>query len=400
MSKTIAIVGNWSFNASDQKGITAYDYDPDTGNLEMIENICPEIASGTLWPDEENGVVYVCDERGERRGEVGGGGYIYAFRVDRVTGKLSLINEKGSLAPEPSYICVDKSGKYLLVSNHVDPWHVTRIIRKEDGTFENKVLFDDAGLSLFRINPDGSVGDMCDFSVTQSSDGRSSDSKVEIDPVSGHMQCIRVMSRVHCVVPNQTKEIYVACDKGMDCVYTYRVDEENGKLIQLDRLGCDYSVSPRYAVFNLQKPVIYVNHELDPGLDAIAYDPETGKMSSLKKIPLLFEDPGFVDGKPVGAQDIVISADGKMLYCSMVGINSISVCSLDEDGIPELTEEIPCGGIMPRALQFSPDGKYLYSGNMLSGDITLFKAGEDGHLTDTGTRIPAVSPSAIRFMTL
>jgi 6-phosphogluconolactonase (cycloisomerase 2 family) len=54
---------------------------------------------------------------------------------------------------------------------------------------------------------------------------------------------------------------------------------------------------------------------------------------------------------------------------------------------------------MPRGLQFSPDGKFLYSGNMLSKDITVFSVLENGILKDTNITIPAVSPSAIRFYT-
>ena len=52
---------------------------------------------------------------------------------------------------------------------------------------------------------------------------------------------------------------------------------------------------------------------------------------------------------------------------------------------------------LPRGIRLSPDGKYLLSGNMVSGDITTFTVNEDGTLTPTGKVFEAVSPSAIKI---
>ncbi|MCD8122050.1 MAG: lactonase family protein [Clostridiales bacterium] len=397
--KMYAVVGNWGF-AEAPKGITTYRYDPESGNMELIETIRSEMAAGQLWIDSEKRMVYACDERGERRGEIGGGGYIASFRMDAETGKLTLVNEKESLCPEPSYICMDKSQQFLLVSLHADPWHVTKIEKNPDGTYTNKVLFDDAGIALFRIEEDGGIGGMCDISVTQSTDGRDPDSEVNVDPVSGHIQVVRGLSRVHCVIPNPEGEIYVACDKGMDRIYTYGLDRLRGKLEQLDCLESDFKTFPRYAAFHPALQVLYVNHEFAPTLETVAYNKKTGKMHRLSQISLLFEDAGLIDGKPVGAQDIMVSPDGRTLYCSLMSVNSIAVMELDESGLPTLVQVASCGGIMPRALQISPDGRYLFSGNMISGDITVFRIGKDGRLEETGKKIDAVAPSAIRFVRL
>ncbi|NTV91058.1 MAG: lactonase family protein, partial [Clostridiales bacterium] len=55
------------------------------------------------------------------------------------------------------------------------------------------------------------------------------------------------------------------------------------------------------------------------------------------------------------------------------------------------------GGNLPRGLCLSPDGRYMLSGNMISGDITTFRVLEDGTLEATGKTYKAVSPSAIRI---
>ena len=89
--------------------------------------------------------------------------------------------------------------------------------------------------------------------------------------------------------------------------------------------------------------------------------------------------------------------NGRTLYCSISGMNMIVTCRLDEKGMPVPTQWLSCRGNFPRGMTLSPDGRFLLCGNMVSGDITVFAADEEGLLTDTGRTVPAVSPSAIRF---
>ena len=150
--KNYAIVGNWSFEArpAKGKGISVFSYEPESGALSLIETIRPDVAAGQLCLDKERNILYICNECGERWGEIGGGGYIMAYQFHPETGKLTLINEKETLCPEPSYVCMDASKKYLAICHCSDPWHVTKIVKHGDGTFGNEVVFDDTGLVLFR----------------------------------------------------------------------------------------------------------------------------------------------------------------------------------------------------------------------------------------------------------
>ncbi len=401
--KILAYVGNWSFEASPAKGrgITLYDYEPESGTLKMLETVRPDIAAGQLCLDPSRAILYSNDECGERRGEIGGGGYVYAFHINRETGRLTLLNQRDSLSPEPSYLCLDRSGQYLTVCHCADPWHVTKIIRQPDGSFSNQVLFDDTALVLFRLYEDGTLGTVCDAAVVPGGDGRGEYAHRDVDPVSGHIQLVRVISRLHSVVASPDGELMAVCDKGMDRVYTFRVDRERGKLIQTDCWQApEVACFPRYAAFHPEKPVLYVNNENCAILNSFHYDSSTGHLSRFSRVALLQEDPGLVDGKPVGAQDLLVQPGGKMLYCTLCGLNLIVVCRLNEDGSPVPCQHISCRGILPRALALSPDGRFLFCGNMISGDITSFAVDDEGFLTDTGRTFRAVSPSAIRFYTL
>ena len=399
--KNYAIVGNWSFEArpAKGKGISVFSYEPESGALSLIETIRPDVAAGQLCLDKERNILYICNECGERWGEIGGGGYIMAYQFPPETGKLTLINEKETLCPEPSYVCMDASKKYLAICHCSDPWHVTKIVKHGDGTFGNEVVFDDTGLVLFRLNEDGSIGDICDVAITEGTGGKGPNSQKNVDPVSGHIQLVEVISRLHSVVASPSGKMLVVCDKGMDKIYTFRIDAENGKLVKLNEwCAKDVACFPRYGAFHPERPVFYANNENKATMNCFHYDEETGKLDCFQKVELLDEDYGMVEGKPVGAQDILVHPDGKWLYVTLCGLNLIVVMKIDENGIPTVIQRIPSGGNLPRGLALSPDGRYLLAGNMVSGDITTFMVGADGFLTPTGRVYTAVSPSAIRFI--
>lgn len=400
MSKKVyTYVGNWGF-APAPKGISVFEYDSETGALSLIETIRQDIAAGQLYLDDENLILYAVNECGERRDEIGGGGYILAFRINPETGKLSLLNERQTLSPEPSYLCMTKSKKYIMTCHCSDPWHVTKIVRKEDGSFSNEVLFDDTALVLFPIEADGSIGGPCDVMITEGTGGKGPNSQRNVDPVTNHIQLVEVISRLHAVIASPDGKIFITCDKGMDRIISFKVDEDKGKFIKLDEYTVEEVASfPRYGTFHPTLPIFYCDNENRALLNYFHYD-ENGKLELIGKLELLTEDVGLIDGKPVGAQDILIHPDGRTLYVTLCGLNDIIVMSLDEEGTPHLKQQINSEGNLPRGIWISPDQRYLLSGNMVSGDITTFKIQEDGTLEYTGNKYEAVSPSAIRMLTV
>lgn len=193
--------------------------------------------------------------------------------------------------------------------------------------------------------------------------------------------------------------MFAVCDKGMDRIYTYRIDREKGKLVHLDTwIDEEVACFPRYCAFHPVLPIYYANNERLAAINTFRYDDETGKLTLLSKLFLLPEDPGNIDGKPVGGQDIAVHPNGKYLYCTLVGLNLIVVCELDAKGQPSVKQLVKCNGKMPRGIRLSPDLRFLLSGNMLSGDITTFAVNADGTLTWTGKTFEAISPSAIQFL--
>lgn len=388
-------VGNWGF-APAPKGISIMEYHKEDGSLQLLESIRQDIAAGQICLDADNDILYASNECGDRVGEIGGGGYVYAFRINRETGALTLFSQQDSLSPEPSYLCMTADKRYLMACHCADPWHVTKIVPDGD-SFKNVVLFDDTAVVLFPILGDGSIGRPCDVMITQGTGGLGERSLCKVDPVSHHVQLVEVISRLHSIYRSPDGRIFVTLDKGMDRIITFRVDEEQGKIISLSTYTVDEVASfPRYGVFHPTLPIFYANNENKTLLNVFRYD-ENGELTLLTKIDLTKEEVGLIEGKPAGCQDIIISKDARTIYVSLSGLNEIAVVTLDESGMPTLVQQINTRGNFPRCLQFDPQERYVYAGNMVSGDITQFARVDQGLLEDTGRTYEAVSPSAMQF---
>lgn len=396
--KTFAIVGNWGFHPG-SRGITTYRYDESTGDLSLIETIRPDIHAGQLCIDRERGIVYVVDEAGDRRGDIGGGGYVFAFSIDPESGKLTCINECESLSPEPSYLCLDPGKKFLTVCHCADPWHVTKIRKNADGTFSSETHYDDTALVLIRLNDDGSIQGPCDVSIFKGAGAQGPNAKVLVDPTTGHIQLTEIISRLHSVACNQDGSLMAVCDKGMDQIVTMHIDRSNGRLIRLFKYQAEPGCFPRYGAFHPQLPVYFANNERTTMINAFRYDSDTGVLDRICQVKAIYDDSMNDLNDPIGAQDLLVHPDGKHLYVSLErGVNLIAMLDIEADGSLVLRQNIDCGGLFPRGLCISDDGRLLFSENMNSGTITSFAIGEDGRLTATGKSFPAPSPSAMHFI--
>lgn len=106
------------------------------------------------------------------------------------------------------------------------------------------------------------------------------------------------------------------------------------------------------------------------------------------------------EGMTAGANDLAIHPSGRTLYCSHTD-DSIAVMRIEEEGRLRLLQRIGCGGVRPRAICLSLDGRLLYAGNNRSEDITVFDIQKEGILTlRPGKAAEGVLPSAMKMMML
>jgi 6-phosphogluconolactonase len=377
-----ALVGNFGFSPG-PKGLSVYRYDPATANMELIESAFEDVNVGHQSIDAERNIAYITNECPSHRGQTGGGGYLMAVKIDPESGKLRLINEKETLSAEPCYTCLEKTKRYILVSHHADFGFVTKIVKSEKG-YSSVTVFDDTALVLFRINADGSLGEVCDLSLTPG------------EGPSG----LHTTSRHHSVIADPSGELFVVCDKGLDKIHTYRLDRENGKLVQLLDTSVETGLVPRYGVFHPTLPIFYTNYEKKTVIHAYRYDVASGKLERTGSAALMPDEKAAEGPGKVESADILMLPSGKQLYASIRGANTIAMLDIDEAGAISLRESIDCGGVNPRGLAISPEARFLFAANMDSGNIAAFSIGADGALHATGTVARASCPGTMKIVAI
>ncbi len=127
-----------TYTAHGSEGIYVCEFDPASGSLTS-----PELAAATADPSflavaPDRRFLYAINETDHFNSQPTGG--VSAFSIAPATGKLALLNQVSSLAPGPAYITLDRSGHYVLVAN-----------------------YDEGSVAVYRIQPDGKVGDFTAF---------------------------------------------------------------------------------------------------------------------------------------------------------------------------------------------------------------------------------------------
>jgi 6-phosphogluconolactonase len=126
-------------------------------------------------------------------------------------------------------------------------------------------------------------------------------------------------------------------------------------------------------VFHPALNVVYVANEFGSSVTAYRLDQADGTLSELQTISSL---PADFAGTNTGA-DIHIMPDGRFLYASNRGHESIAAFSVDA-----ATGRLTSIGFIPtektpRSFALDPSGKFLYSAGQGSGRIAAYRLGQE-----------------------
>lgn len=360
--KTYCYVGNWSKEGN--AGIGIYHYAPD-GSLTFIKTVREDISSGYVCIDQTKGVLYCVDERPNNIdfGIVGGGGRVFAFKIDDSTGDLTEINHRSTFTSLPCYVSIDKTGSFLMVSNHAGRMPITKVMQDDKGNYYPAVQYDDAAVVLYALNEDGSIGDATDYFVV---------------PCESNLPTRN--PHLHSIIPSAVHKVFAVCDKGLDKLYMLTLDSEKKKFLLNDgatALAPEKS-APRYGTFHPSKPYFFMNHERSDLITAYRYD-EEGRTEAICTLHSAPEDL-IPSAEP---SDIRISSDGKFLYAFLRKINYAAVFSVSDDGQLSLIQHLPLDGNNPRGINLTPDGKHLIVAYFLSKEVRTLDILPDGTLALT-----------------
>lgn len=159
----------------------------------------------------------------------------------------------------------------------------------------------------------------------------------------------------------------VVCDLGNDSVSIYDV-AESGKLTEFSSYNSAPGSGDRHITFSPDGKTAYLACELDSTVEVLNY--EEGQFNLLQKTTTLPEShTGFN-----GVAAIRLSSDGKFLYISNRGHNSLAVYKVAADGRSvELIDIVKTEGDIPRDFNFAGDEHFILVAHQDSDNLTLFK---------------------------
>jgi 6-phosphogluconolactonase len=349
-------IGTYTGPAS--KGIYAYRFHPADGKLTPI-GLAAETVNPSFLAIHPNGkFVYSVSELDTYNGQKTGA--VSAFRIDPQSGKLTLLNTVSSRGGGPCHVLVDKTGKNLLVANY--------------GT---------GSVASMPVKEDGSLGEATAF-VQHTG-------QVALPERQGG-------PHAHSVNLSADNRFMIATDLGLDEALVYRFDSAKGTLTPNDPpfAKVEPGSGPRHFAFHPTGKYAYTINEIKSTVTVFRYDRARGILQELQTVSSLPKD---FSGNNSTAE-IAVDRQGKFLYGSNRGNNSIAVFAIDaHKGTLTLVEHTSTQGKTPRNFAIDPTGSYLFAANQGSGNIVLFHIDrKTGRLTPAGQTVEVGSPVCVTFV--
>lgn len=354
-----------TYTTGESKGVYAYRYDAESGKLQSLGLAAATENPSFLAVDTKNEHLYAVNETGNYKGKSTGA--VTAFSIDRKTAKLSQFDQVASDGADPCYISLDRSGNYLLVANYTG-----------------------GNVAVLPILADGRLGEAT--SVLQDEGPLGPNKERQEKP---HAHWIQATAR--------NRFVYVS-DLGLDRVLIYKFDATKGTLSRGAPTGAEKDffsaklapgTGPRHVAFSADGNFMYVLGELDATVTVFAND-DKETYRSIQKISSL---PANFSGENTAAE-IAIHPNGKFLYTSNRGADSIAEFSIDpRSGKLTLVGQISTFGKEPRHFTIDPTGKRLLVGNQNSGNIVEYTIDEStGTLSKTDESASVPSPVCLVFV--
>jgi 6-phosphogluconolactonase len=339
------------------KGFSASQFDSKTGVLSPPEFLTEASAPAYFVLAAGQTRLYACNSDG----------FVSAYAVANGGRSLTLLNKVPSEGGDPSYISLDKTGKYIFVAN-----------------------YQGGSIVAWALMPDGAIGQRTAF-VQHTGTG--------VDPKR------QTHAYAHSIIVDPTNRFVLTADLGLDKLFVYKFDVKTGALTPNDPPFA--SVSPglgaRHVAFHPNGKWVYLDNEMGSKVVFFHWDSAKGSLHEAQMVSMLPED---FHGTSAAAE-MKVSMDGRFLYGTNrydgKGQNGdIVVFAIDQkSGLLKAIQHISSGGETPRNFEFDPSGRWMVVANHGSNNAVVFKIeGKTGMLTQQGAPVGVPYPFSPRFLTI
>jgi 6-phosphogluconolactonase len=339
-----------TYTKATSQGIYSVTLDARTGALgaPVLAAKAPNPTFMALSPDQKF-LYAVC----------AGPGWASSFRIDPGSPQLAPVHQDApGTGPTPCHIAVDRTGRFAVAANY----HL-------------------ALAAAIPLGPGGAIGTP----------------RVVSHSGKGPHPTRQEAAHVHSANLSPDDGFAIVCDLGLDRIYTYRVDPAAVALVPGSPpfISAAPAAGPRHLAFGRSGRFAYAINELDNTVVAYAYDRGNGGLSLLQSVPVL--PPGFTGSST--AAEVCIHPNGRFLYGSSRGSDTIAVFAIDEAaGTLSPVEVVPCGGKGPRSFSLTRDGAWLACAHQDSDSLCSFQVDADsGRLRRVPGSVTVSMPVCVVF---
>jgi 6-phosphogluconolactonase len=340
--RTLAFVGSLTrdtpfFDPARGDGIRVFALDEATGALDLLSVTGGADNPTYLAVDAARRLVYAASEVYEWHE-----GVVTSYSVDVASGGLTYGNKQPTLGHLSAFVSLDRAGRNLLVSNYSMQAPETR-----------------PGRSLVVLPViDGSISPASDSAMRAGTLG----------PIADRQE----RTHAHCLVEAPDGRL-VAADLGTDEVLFHDFDPAAGRIGRepAERVGLPPGSGPRHVAFSSDGHRLYVLNEL---ASTVAILVRSGAAAPFRLDQVVSTLPAGAAGSGNRAAGIVLSPDGRLLFASNRGHDSIMAYRVDgADGRLDPVGTHPSGGRTPRSFAVDPSGRFLVVANQDGHNLTALR---------------------------
>lgn len=336
-------------SGAESKGILRGTIDAESGKLSTPVVIADAKGPSYLALSHDGKVLYAT-------AEVAGGG-VAAYRL--ADGKATFLNGQDTKGKGATHVSVDQTGKYLFAAN-----------------------YGSGSVACLPLQADGSIGAASSFFQHEGT-----------GPNKGR----QAGPHAHGIYPDAANRFVYVPDLGTDDVFIYRFDATKGTLTPTEPKSGRVApgAGPRHLAFHPKGGFAYVCNEMLLTVSTLTVDAATGALKEVQVLPTL---PEGASAKGASTAEIFCLPNGKALYVSNRGHNSLAVYAIGADGKLALIQHVLDVPAVPRGFGLSNDGQWLVCAGQKSGTINAYRVDPaTGKLTDTKQAVVAGSACCIVF---
>ncbi|MEM9347974.1 MAG: beta-propeller fold lactonase family protein [Planctomycetota bacterium] len=302
-------------SCSKGESLLAYDIDQATGQLKEIQRVELPGQAGPITLTDDGQHLYAALRSPSR---------IVPLLRDTITGQLTLL-ETTEVPEFATYLDIDATGRFAITAS-----------------------YGPGVVNTFGINPDATVN-------------------------GTPIQTTKTDKSAHaCLIDPSNRFVYIP-HTIPNAIYQFRFDDDTGKLTPIQPIIVkgggkpNKPAGPRHYTYHPTQDIIYVVNELDSSVSAYQWDKEGGVLTRFQSLTTL--PSSFV--KRNTCADIHITPDGRFLYATNRGHDSIAAYKIDDEGLMSFIDWFDTE-TWPREFTIDRKGQYLYCAGLRSDKLAAY----------------------------